>query len=75
LYHKRLGGLFMSSPLYADGKLYFFAEEGKCHVVKPGREFESLAENDLPGGFMASPAIAGKSLILRTKDAIYCVAE
>jgi outer membrane protein assembly factor BamB len=74
-YQKRLGGLFMSSPLYADGKLYFFAEEGKCHVIKPGREFESLAENDLPGGFMASPAIAGKSLILRTKDAIYCVAE
>ncbi|WP_425615207.1 PQQ-binding-like beta-propeller repeat protein [Anatilimnocola sp. NA78] len=75
IYQKRLGGLFMSSPVYADGKLYFFAEEGNCHVIKPGREFESLGENKLPGGFMASPAIAGKALILRTKDAVWCVAE
>ncbi|WP_202921285.1 PQQ-binding-like beta-propeller repeat protein [Anatilimnocola aggregata] len=74
-YQNRLGGLFMSSPVYADGKLYFFAEEGICHVIKPGPEFVSLAENKLAGGFMASPAIAGKALILRTKDAVVCVAE
>lgn len=72
-YQKRLGGLFMSSPIFADGKLYFFAEDGVCHVIKPGESFESIAENKLPGGFMASPAIAGKDLILRTKDAVWCV--
>jgi outer membrane protein assembly factor BamB len=75
LYQKRLGGLFMSSPIYADGMLYFCAEDGTCHVIKPGREFESLGENKLPGGFMASPAVAGKNLILRTKDAVWCVGE
>jgi outer membrane protein assembly factor BamB len=75
VYQQRLGGLFMSSPIYADGKLYFFSEEGDCHVVKPGREFVSLAKNKLRGGFMASPAIAGKNLILRTKDAVWCIGE
>lgn len=74
-YQKRLGGLFMSSPVYADGKLYFFAEDGDCHVLKPGKEFESLATNKLPGGFMASPAIVGKNLILRTKDALWSIGE
>ena len=75
VWQKRLGGLFMPSPLYADDKLYFFNEEGTCHVLAPGREFKSLSENTLSGGFMASPAVAGKSLVLRTKDAVYCIEE
>jgi outer membrane protein assembly factor BamB len=74
-FQKRLGGLFMSSPIYADGKIYFFSEEGECHVLKPGDKFESIATNKIPGGFMASPAIAGKNLILRTKDAVWCIGE
>lgn len=75
IWQKKLGGLFMSSPLYADGKLYFFAEDGNCHVLTPARELKLLATNKLHGEFMASPAIAGKSLILRTKDAVYRVGE
>jgi len=75
VWQKRLGGLFMPSPIFADGKLYFFTEGGEAHVIKPGREFESLATNKLEAEFMASPAIAGKSLILRSKDAVYCIEE
>lgn len=75
VWQNKLGGLFMPSPLFADGKLYFFAEDGNCHVIAPGREFKLLATNKLDGEFMASPAIAGKSLILRTKDAVYRVEE
>src|SRR5690606_23284957 len=29
-----------SSPLYADGKIYFCGKDGVCSVVKAGREFE-----------------------------------
>lgn len=75
VWQQRLGGLFMPSPLYADGKLYFFAEDGNCHVLAPGRELKVLATNKLDGAFMASPAIAGKSLILRTKEAVYRIEE
>jgi outer membrane protein assembly factor BamB len=75
IWQERLGGLFMPSPLYADGKLYFFTEEGKCYVIAPGRKFELLATNELPGGFMASAAVHEKSLILRTKDALYRIEE
>jgi outer membrane protein assembly factor BamB len=73
---KRLSGLFMPSPIYADGKLYFFSEQGKCYVLRAGREFKLLATNTLSGGsIMASPAVAGKSLIVRTTEGVYRIEE
>ncbi len=69
----RLGGNYSASPIYGDGKLYFFSEEGKISVVAPGREYKLLAENTLPDGFMASPAVSGKALYLRTRTALYRV--
>ncbi len=60
----------MPSPIYADGKMYFFTEEGKCYVMPPGRQFQLLATNTLTGGMMASSAVTGKSLIVRTKEAV-----
>lgn len=81
VWKERLGRQFMASPLYADGKLYFVDDDnkggisGKGFVVEPGREFKLLATNELPGGFMASPAVHGKALILRTKDAVWRVEE
>lgn len=73
VWQARLGGNYSASPVYADGKLYFLSEEGKTSVVAPGREYRLLAENSLPDGFMASPAVAGKALYLRTRTALYRV--
>lgn len=75
VWQERLGGLFMPSPVYGDGKLYFFSEEGQGHVLAPGRQMKKLATNQLNGEFMASPAVAGKSLVLRTKEALYRIEE
>ncbi len=68
---KRLGGEFSASPVYADGKLYFLNMEGESVVIKPGREYEEISRGKFDDGFMASPAIAGKSLIVRTRAAVY----
>lgn len=73
IWQERVGGLFMPSPIYADGKIYFFAEEGDCFVLEPGEEFKLLAHNKIDGEIMASPAIADNSILLRTKDALYCI--
>lgn len=70
---ERIGGKFASSPIHADGRLYFFSQEGVTTVIKPGRTLEVLARNSLDGGFMASPAADGKALYLRTKTHLYCV--
>jgi outer membrane protein assembly factor BamB len=75
VWRERVGGNYSASPLYADGRLYLFSEEGKATVLAAGREFKKLAENQLADGFMASPAVAGRSLILRTKTHVYRVEE
>ena len=67
----RLEGSFSASPVLAGGRIYFFSEEGKTTVIEAGRAFKVLAENHLGDGFMASPAIDGSALILRTRTHLY----
>lgn len=80
----RVGGKFRACPIYADGKLYFFSLEGDTTILEPGREFKVLATNQLATdaplddprrgpGFMASPAVVGDALILRTRHHLYRV--
>lgn len=38
-----------------------------------GREFKKLAENTLEDAFMASPAVTGKALMLRTRTNLWRV--
>jgi outer membrane protein assembly factor BamB len=71
VWSERLEGEYSASPLYADGRIYLFNQDGETTVIKPGRKFEVLAENHLDGGFMASPAVAGRALFLRTKTHLY----
>ena len=75
VWQQRIGGEYSASPVYADGRLWFFSEDGKTTVLKPGRTFEKLAENSLDQGFLASPAIAGKAFYLRTRTHLYRIEE
>jgi hypothetical protein len=56
-------------------RVYAFDEAGLCTVVKAAPAFEVLAENQFGAGFMASPAVSGGDLILRTKTHLYRVAR
>jgi outer membrane protein assembly factor BamB len=71
----RLGGAFTASPVYAGGHLYFFDQDGQSYVAKPGRDFAVVAANRLDAGCMASPAVIGKALLVRTKTHLYRVEE
>ena len=71
IWSERIGGNYSASPIFANGHAYFFNEEGKTTVLAPGREFKKVAENKLDSGFMASPAVTGNALILRTKTHLY----
>ena len=68
---ERLTGNYSASPLFADGRIYFFSQEGRTVVIEPGKEFNQLADNQLDSGFMASPAVAGHALFLRTETHLY----
>ncbi len=73
LWRQRMGGTHLASPLYADGKLYFFGLEGKCTVLAAGRTFALLAENELQSALAATPAIAAGALFVRTDGHLYCI--
>ncbi|RLS47758.1 MAG: hypothetical protein DWH84_00090 [Planctomycetota bacterium] len=66
---------FTSSPWAYHGKVFCLNEDGVTFVLKAGDEFEvlhtnSLAEDDM---CMATPAIAGDRLLIRTSARVYCV--
>jgi len=71
VWSERIPGKYAASPVYADGRLYFFNQSGTSTVLKAGRTFEVLATNTLADGFMASPAVSGKAFFLRTKTHLY----
>ncbi len=75
IWKARLGGNYSASPIDAGGKVYFFDESGKTTVVEAGPEYRVLAVNRLDDGFMASPAVTGGALYLRTKKALYRIEE
>jgi outer membrane protein assembly factor BamB len=70
---ERLEGKYGASLLYGDNRIYISSKEGKTTVIEPGRKFRKLAVNELDGFLGASPAVAGKSLLFRTKTHLYRV--
>jgi outer membrane protein assembly factor BamB len=70
LYQVRMGegvSSFSASPVAA-GRIYFASEDGTVYVVRAGRTYELLATNMLDAVTLATPAIIGNLLIVRTKS-------
>lgn len=66
---------FKSSPVGVNGKLYMASENEDVIVVRMGETFEVLATNTMKDEtFIATPAIAGGEIYLRSQKRLYCVA-
>lgn len=72
---QRIGARFWPSPLYADGRLYFFDRNGSTVVMEPGREAKVLSKNQLDGQFFATAAVIDGAMVLRTDKALYRVGK
>ncbi|RPI25179.1 MAG: hypothetical protein EHM61_15075 [Acidobacteria bacterium] len=67
---------FKSSPVGANGKLYLASENDDIIVLGMGEKFEVLATNTMPDSvFIATPAISGGELFLRSQSHLYCISE
>ncbi len=75
VWRERIGGNYSASPIAGAGRIYCFSEEGKTVVLEAGRTFRALATNELGDGFMASPAVAGHALVLRSRTHLYKVVD
>ncbi|MCA9054698.1 MAG: PQQ-binding-like beta-propeller repeat protein [Planctomycetaceae bacterium] len=71
VWQARVGGNYSASPILAEGRIYFASEEGKVTVIAAKDEYEVLTEAELESGVMSSPAVADKSLLVRTNTHLY----
>lgn len=76
----RIEGQYSASPLYANGRIYFFNQNGHTTVIEAGRELKVLGESQLavvkedsndPWGIMGTPAVSGDALYIRTRTDLY----
>ena len=74
-WRNRLGGTFWASPIAAGGHIYALSDAGVTHVLVPGVKYKRLASNLLEGRTLASPAVSGKALVIRTDRFLYKVEE
>ena len=64
---------FTTSPWAYNGKLFCLSEEGQTFVIAAGEEFKLLHVNDLDDFTMASPALVGERLLIRTEQRLYSI--
>ncbi|CAN5516012.1 PQQ-binding-like beta-propeller repeat protein [soil metagenome] len=73
LWKERFDSEFSASPV-SDGKnVYFCNQDGKTFVIAASDDYTVVATNKLDAGCMASPAVSGNELFLRTKTHLYCI--
>jgi outer membrane protein assembly factor BamB len=69
------GKHFTSSPWANNGRVFCVDEDGVTFVVRAGDKFEVLGRNTLSDddACLATPAMIGDRLLLRTSSRIYCI--
>lgn len=75
VYQERVGGVYTASPVAGDGKVYLASEDGETIVLSAGRTPRVLSRNRLNARQLASPAIAGGRLFIRSDDALIAVGK
>jgi outer membrane protein assembly factor BamB len=67
---------FKSSPVGANGKLYLASENEDVLVLRMGEKYEVLSTNTMADQmFIATPAIVGGEIFLRSQNHLYCIHE
>jgi outer membrane protein assembly factor BamB len=64
---------FTASPWAANGKIFALSEDGDTYVFQAGPEYKLLHKNSLDEMCLATPALAGDRLLIRTMSRLYCI--
>ncbi len=78
IYRQRVGTAshtYSASAVVADRHIYFASEQGDVTVIEEGIVFKKVATNKLGEVVMATPAISGDRLLIRTVRNLYCLAS
>jgi outer membrane protein assembly factor BamB len=67
-------GAYSASPMLSEGNIYVTSEnEGLTTVFKAGPKFEVIAENPLDDYCLASPAVSGGQIFIRTEKFLWAI--
>ena len=66
-------GQHRTSPMYADGHLYFGSNDGHFTVVKAGKDFEIVSTIDMEEAITASAIVSNGTLYIRSYEALYAI--
>lgn len=70
-WRERLTGAYSASLLHGGGHIYCLSEQGVCSILKPGKTFELVGTCAIGGRTLASLAVDGDALLLRTEQALF----
>lgn len=73
IWQERLPSPFSASPIEAGGLIYCCSEKGITFVLRAGSKFDVVAKNDLGSPILASPAVIGERIVIRTQEELVCV--
>jgi outer membrane protein assembly factor BamB len=76
-YRERLGaaGLYCSSPVIANERIYITSAKGVVTVFKTGETLDIIAQNKLGERIYSTPAIVDNKLYIRTFEHLYAFGE
>ena len=69
------GATFTSSPWAYNGRIFALSEDGDTYVIAAGPEYELLGKNEIGELALATPAIAGRTLLLRTAGHLFAIRQ
>ncbi len=64
---------FTASPWAVNGQIFALSEDGDTFVFQAGPEYRLLRTNSLGEMSLATPALAGDRLLIRTLSKLYCL--
>ncbi len=73
LFWKERLGEQHASAVSADGLVFFLNDKGVMNIVKPGPQFERVAQNEFGERCFASPAISRGEIFVRGEGHLYCI--
>jgi len=73
VWQQRLGMGFSASPVLAGDCILATDEAGTTHLLQAGDRFVRVGQNSLRDPILASPALAGDHLFLRSEHFLWCL--
>ena len=75
VWSKHLLSNYDASPIYINGNIWFFSVKGEVLTIKEGRKYEVIASNKMESGIWATPAVLRNSILVRTQNYLYRIAQ